>query len=208
MLTDPERKIIAKNFFDKAINSNLIVFKTPSQFNSKTKKIHHNIQISAITYYEFKQIYDDEPKFQKFCRQNEIQFNVKPIYSKRLIENFFLHHALSYYEAYKLFLLEILKHGTKIGKKRNAIGPTMELGKIVVSLCQELQYDDFEKLFSREFRNILGHSSWWRVGEYIIYEQNNVEYKMSFTHFNELMSEFGKNMDQLVTEYYSRKPLR
>ena len=203
MISQQEREQISKEFFQRAITKNLIVFKTPMQFSRKTKRIMNNTQSSAFTFVDFKKIYDDPVRLEEFCNNNRIQFGIEEIHSKILIKNFFTYHALNYLESNKLFFLEILRNGVKIGTRRKKIGAKMELGTMVVSLCQELNYDDFARLFPNEFRNILGHSAWWWAGDSITYEANG-EQSMSLERLDEIMKEFSDNMNELIAEYGRR----
>lgn len=206
MLSNKERKEISKAFFDKAVSRGIINY--ISTFTKKTRLISRNIQSGAFAFIEFQKIYDDPDKLIIFCEQNKSQFGINEIHSKRLIKNYFVYHAFNYIEAYKLFFLEILKPDVKIGKRKITIRPKTELGTMIISICQELNFDDFEKLFPREFRNILGHSAWWWVDDSIAYEEKGVEQRITLHRLNELMKEFSDNMDELMSEYFRRQSRR
>lgn len=204
MLTDREREHIVKGFFDRAISKDLIIYKPFSRFSRKTKLIQYNTDSSGYVYFEFKKIFDDPEKLQQFCDQNETQFSIRSDYSRGLIKNFFLFHALNYIESYKLFFIEILKHDVKIGKRQILIGSKTEFGTLVISLSQELNYKNFERLFPKEFRNILGHSSWWWIRDLIEYEIEDKKHQMTLKQFEDSMKEFSDNMNALIKEYQKR----
>ena len=205
MITSVQRKKIVKDFFDKANSKNLIVFKDRSKFSQKTIHVTNNTQQSALNYQRFKNIFEDPKQLKQFCDFNNNQFNISEKDSRRLITNYFLFHALNYIEAYKLFLLEILKPGIKIGKRKKIISLKMELGTMVVSLCQELKFNDFEKLFPRLFRNVLGHSSWWWAKNRLAYDDNGTVKYLTYKEFTDSMTEFSNNMTEIIDEYIRRK---
>lgn len=204
MLTDKERAHIVKEFFDRVISKDLIVYKPFSRFSRKTKLIQYNTDSSGHVYFEFKKIFDEPEKLQQFCDHNETQFGIRSDYSRGLIKNFFLFHALNYIESYKLFFIEILKQDVGIGKRKIMIGPKTELGTLVISLSQELNYKNFEKLFPKEFRNILGHSSWWWIRDLIEYEVEDKKHQITLKQFEESMKEFSDNMNAMIKEYQER----
>lgn len=208
MLTNEHRAHIVIEFFDKANAHNLIEYKPFSKFSKKTKNILQNANNSGHVYFSFQKIFDQPELLQKFYDQNLTQFGIMRQHSHDLIKNYFLFHALYYIEANKLFFVEILKHGIKIGNQNFMTGPKMELGRLVTSLSQELQYEDFKKLFPIDFRNILGHSSWWWIGDLIVYENKGKEQTMTLGQFEQTMKEFSDTMDALINEYQMRSTQR
>ena len=201
MLSDEERKSIAKQFFQKAISKNLIINTKPTNFSRKTNQISKNVNQSASTYVQFKQIFDDPQKLNQFITFNHETFQITEENSQRLLLNFFVFHALNYLETYKLILLEMLKPGEKIGKRKKTISLSLELGSLIVSLSQELKFAEVEKLFPILFRNILGHSSWWWEKNTFAYDNNGTIEYLTLKEFSEQMEDFGKNMQVIIDEY-------
>lgn len=208
MLTDIERKKIVSDFFQKAIAKNLIINTTPKKFSNKTQKISRNINAAADTYFRFKQVYDDPLQLKQFTDFNNKTLSIPIKDSELLLLNFFVFHALNYLESYKLILLEILKQGSKIGKRQKTISLSLELGSLAVSLSQELTLPDFQKLFPILFRNVLGHSSWWWEKNKLAYEENGSTKHLTIKEFSEQMEDFGKNMQAIIEEYLRSKATR
>jgi len=205
LLTDTERKKIVSEFFQKAIAKNLIINTTPTNFSIKTQKISRNANAAADTYFRFKQVYDDPLQLKQFTDFNNKTLSIPIKDSELLLLNFFVFHALNYLESYKLILLEILKQGSKIGKRQKTISLSLELGSLAVSLSQELTLPDFQKLFPILFRNVLGHSSWWWDQNRLAYEENGFTKYLTIKEFSEQMEDFGKNMQAIIDEYLRSK---
>lgn len=205
-LHKPTKKIFY-NFFDLLEKHRLTDYKQFPKFNVKTQYILKNIQESGKTYKEFEKVFNDQHKLKQFSDNNKDSFSIDEIHSRRLIANYFIFHSLNYIEAHRLFLIENLKIGAKIGKKKQSISLKMPLGTLIVGISQEICFNDFQNLFPKDLRNMLGHSSWWwEHGKFVYEDDKGILIKVSFPRYTAMMNIFSKNMCDLVTEWISRIP--
>ena len=83
----------------------------------------------------------------------------------------------------------------------------MPLGTMLVSLKQELNFPDIESLFPYEFRNVLGHGSWWwNNRKFTYYDENSKVTHLDFDGFMKKMVEFDDAFLAIFREFLSRKP--
>ncbi len=171
----------------------------------KTKDIQGNVKAATKTYQKFHEIFADPYKLKQFCDLNRQTFNIPEIDSRRLLSNYFIFHGFNYIEAQKLFLNEIIKKGVKLGKRKTEIKLNTPLGTTLFSLSQELKFLDFEKLFPKQFRNVLGHSAWyWYQNKLVFEDKDGNKQELTYDEFHQMMTEFENNMKEIVTEYLAR----
>ncbi|NIU87480.1 MAG: hypothetical protein GWN56_09395 [Nitrosopumilaceae archaeon] len=183
----------------------MICYKKRENFEPKTREIQGNVKASTTTYQKFHDVFTDPQKLRQFCNFNTQTFGIPEIDTRRLLSNFFIFHSLNYIESHKLFLNEIIRKGVKIGKRKTKIKLDTPLGTTVVSLSQELKFPDFEKLFPKQFRNIIGHSAWyWKNKKLIFEDEYGNKKKLTYNEFLGMMTEFNRNMNEIVREYLSR----
>jgi hypothetical protein len=214
-MTPIERRKIIKDFFDKADLKNIIVYKKFNQFSQKTQDILKNTSQTSVTVRSIEQFFSNPSSMKLFTGFNQQKFKISEIDSRRLLSNFILFHGLNYIEAHKLYLIEIINPNKKIGQlpnpgkkdTRKKVTSQLTLGQLISLLSEELNQNDFGDLYPKEFRNTLGHSTWWwKNGKLTYIDKNNVEKTLTYKQFQDLINEFDSNMTELNNEYIRRRP--
>jgi len=205
-MTPKERRRIVRDFFDKAEAKNLIVYKDHSQFSEITKRIIKERQAEAQTFQDFWDIFQTPKKLITLEQFILKKFGIEDVSTIRLMSNFFIFHALNWLETNKMILKEFIDPTKKIGERGKRITEDTTLNQLVISLAQEVKLPDFEKLFPKHFRNILGHSAWYfENNKFCYFDENKNEISLTQEEFVDLMNETDVNFLAITDEWVRRK---
>ena len=83
----------------------------------------------------------------------------------------------------------------------------MTLGTLIGSLSRELNLPNLSSLFPYEFRNVLGHGSyWWNENMHFCYKdkETGTEVVLTFAQFMQVMQKFNDSFSLIFREYLSR----
>lgn len=205
MVPTPNQEKIARDFFDLLESKKLVIYKNSSQLSLDFKNTLEKTNLTSATFVKLRKIY--EPSTFPNFKTNMSAFGLSEDDLIIWFFNYLIEYSLEYIEQIKRFILEILPQGVKIGKRNVPIDSDMTLGTMVVSLRQELNFPEIESTFPYEFRNVLGHSSWWwNNRKFTYYDENNQIAELSFDGFMKKMFEFDDGFLAIFREFISRKP--
>lgn len=205
-MTPKERRRIVNDFFNKAEAKNLIVYKDFLKFPEFTKHILRNRKEETDTFRDFNDIFQDPKKLITLEQFIFKKFGIENVSTIRLMSNYFIFHALNYLEAIKMILKEYIDPTKKIGERGKRITEDTTLNQLVISLAQETHLPDFEKLFPKHFRNILGHSAlYFKNNEFCYFDENKNEISLTQEEFVDLMNETDVNFLAITDEWARRK---
>ena len=205
-MTPHKRRIIIKDFFDKADAKNLIVYKDLSKFPEITKHIVKNRVDENKTFQDFNNLFQDPKKLMTLTGFVLKKFKISDVSTMRLMSNYFIFHGLNCLETSTLILKEFINPTKKIGKKKIKVTENTSLHHLVSGLSQELGMSEFEQLFPKHFNYILNNSNWYFKNDGFCFINENGD-GVSFTQegFVSLMSEFDSNFTEIINEWKRRK---
>ena len=204
-MTPHRRRIIIKDFFDKADAKKLIVYKDLSKFPEIPKHIIKNRMDETKTFQDFNYLFQDPKKLVTLTGFISKKFKIPAVSTVRLMSNYFIFHGLNYLETSTLILKEFINPAKKIGKKNIKVTESTTLRQLVLSLAQELGMSEFEELFPKQFHYILNNSKWYFTNNGFCFINENGD-GISFMQedFTVLMIEFDSNFTAIIDEWKRR----
>ena len=107
-MTPHKRRIIIKDFFDKADTKKLIVYKDFSKFPEITKHIVKNRVNETKTFQDFNNLFQDPKKLVRFTGFVSKKFKISDVSTMRLMSNYFIFHGLNCLKTSTLILKEFI----------------------------------------------------------------------------------------------------
>jgi len=192
-----------KDLFEKLDSNNKLALKKNDEFSVEFSKMKERVKQSGIVFAKYRKLFEDPIKLAEYVKMNS-GFGLNENDVLKIFGNFMTQYSLDYIEVTKKFFLENLDQNSTLNGKQ--ISKINTLGDLVRRLNTEFNLPQLLVMFPYEFRNILGHGSyWWNVHEHFCYiDDDGIEIELQFGEFMDLIQIFDKTHLFIWREYITR----
>ncbi len=184
-------------------NGNLALKNSTELAQTDFRPIRERVQQSGGVFNRYRRIFENQKSLNDYVQAHQ-PFNLNQDDVMTIFSSFLIQYSLDYIEVTKLFFIENLDpNSTLYGKQVSKI---KTLGILVHHLKNQFNMPELLSLFPFEFRNVLGHGSyWWNTRHELSYnDKNGIERNVSFANFMNIMGIFDKTFTLIFREYMAR----
>jgi hypothetical protein len=201
-MSTPEETI--RQLFDRLNQKGLLDLKPRESLSFEFRQMTERVGRTGDVFVKLRVIFTDQHRIRDFIQQNS-SFGLTENDVMTIFCNYLIQYSLDYIEVMKRFFVENLRQGARIDRRQ--IDTNMTLGTLMHSLANECDIQVLLALIPYEFRNILGHGSyWWQNNRFCFFDINGLVRELTFAEFMETMFRFDGVYTLIFSEYLSRLP--
>lgn len=190
--------------FDCLDQRGLLDLKPRNSLTFEFRQMTARVGQTGNVFVTLRAIFEDQQRLQNFIQQNS-SFGLTENDIMIIFCNYLIQYSLDYIEIMKRFFVENLTQNATLDGRQ--INLNMTLGTLAHGLANECHIQDILNLIPFEFRNILGHGSyWWNNSRFCYMDEHGTTIERTFAEFMAIMTRFDDTYTLIFREYISRIP--